>query len=90
MTADGRAWLYYVFTGGYMSLAGLLTIVSFMLMLAGCSVKQVSQGIYEGAQARNQLLTPPAERLEKQVYPAYGDYEHQRTEILKRDSGTAP
>lgn len=83
-------WLYYFLMGVYMSFARLLTIATFLLMLAGCSVKQVSQGIYEGAQTRNQLLAPPAERLEKQVYPAYGDYEHQRSEILKRDSGTTP
>ncbi|MDD2337031.1 MAG: hypothetical protein PHD01_10695 [Geobacteraceae bacterium] len=72
-----------------MSLARFLTILACLFMLSGCSVKQFSQGIYEGAQARNQLLTPPGERFEKQAYPAYGDYEHQRTEILKRDSGTA-
>jgi hypothetical protein len=90
LTAGGGVWLYYLLAEVYMSLARLLTIVSSLIMLAGCSVKQVSQGIYEGAQARNQMLTPPAERLEKQVYPAYGDYEHQRSEILKRDTGTAP
>jgi hypothetical protein len=73
---------------GYRSLTALLTFSIFLIILAGCGVKQVSQGIYEGAQTRNQLLRPPAERLEKQAYPAYGDYEHQRTEILKRDTGT--
>jgi len=72
-----------------MALTRLITIFGVLFMLTGCSVKHFSQGIYEGAQARNQLLTPPGERLEKQAYPAYGDYEHQRAEILKRDSGTA-
>jgi hypothetical protein len=73
---------------GYRSLTALLTISTFLFIPAGCSVKQVSQGVYEGAQTRNQLLRPPAERLEKQAYPTYGDYDHQRTEILKRDNGT--
>ncbi|MGA7826581.1 MAG: hypothetical protein WCA04_02910 [Geobacteraceae bacterium] len=73
-----------------MTMLKIPLLFAFLLMLAACSVKQVRQGIYEGAQTRNQLLTPPAERLEKKVYPSYDDYEHQRSEILKRDSGTVP
>jgi len=76
------------FLGGSMSRMQVPVILVLLFLIAGCSVKQVSQGIYEGAQARNQLLTPPAERLEKEVYPSYDDYAHQRTGILKRDSNS--
>ena len=71
-----------------MSRLQVRTIFVFLFLLTGCSLNQVSQGVYEGAQVRNQLLTPPGERLEKEAYPSYGDYEHQRTGILKRDSGS--
>jgi len=74
------------FLGGSMSRMQVAATFVFLFLLAGCSLKQVSQGIYEGAQARNQLLTPPGERLEKEVYPSYDDYAHQRTGILNRDS----
>jgi len=77
-----------LFVGGNMYRMRKSLIFVFLIMLAGCSFKQVSQGIYEGAQARNQLLVPPAERLEKVMYPAYGDYEQQRTWIIKRDNGS--
>jgi hypothetical protein len=67
----------------------LRTILFFLVLLPGCSVHQVSQGIYAGAQTRNQLLSPPSERLEKEDYSTYGDYEHQRDEIIMRDSGSS-
>jgi hypothetical protein len=72
-----------------MSLRWQITMAVFLFLLAGCSMKQVGQGIYTGAQDRNQLLTPPAERLEKKAYPTYGEYEQQRTGVLERDSGAA-
>lgn len=73
-----------------MSWMRVQAIFIFLFLLAGCTAKQVSQGIYEGAQARNQLLAPPGERLEKEVYPSYDDYAHQRTGIIERDSSGSP
>ncbi len=79
-----------LFVGGHVHRMRMSIIFVFLIMLAGCSFKQVSQGIYEGAQTRNQLLVPPAERLEKEMYTAYGDYEQQRAGIIKRDNGSDP
>ena len=73
-----------------MSRMRMPALIVILLILAGCSMKQVRQGIYEGAQTRNQLLTPPGERLEKEAYPTYGDYDQQRDGILKRDIGSSP
>jgi hypothetical protein len=63
-----------------------LCAAALLGVLAGCSMNQFSQGIYEGSQTRNQLLSPPGERIEKREYSTYGDYEQQRSEILKRDT----
>jgi hypothetical protein len=67
----------------------LLFVSIFLLLMAGCSVNNVVQGIYEGSQTRNELLTPPAERIEKRDYSTHGAYEQQRENILQRDGGTA-
>lgn len=66
----------------------LLVINGLLLLAAGCTVDHVVQGIYEGSQARNELLTPPGERIEKRDYSTHGAYEQQRSEILQRDGGT--
>jgi hypothetical protein len=66
----------------------LFVTVGILLLSTGCTLDHVVQGIYEGSQARNELLTPPGERIEKRDYPTHGAYEQQRNEILQRDGGT--
>ena len=63
-----------------------LCAAALLAVLAGCGMNQVSQGIYEGSQTRNQLLTPPGERIEKRDFSTYGAYDQQRSEILIRDN----
>lgn len=65
----------------------ILVLIYLLLGVTGCSFRQVSQGIYEGVQTRNRLLAPPSERLEKQDYSSFDDYDRQRSGVLHRDGG---
>ncbi|HOP39493.1 MAG TPA: hypothetical protein PLI53_00465 [Geobacteraceae bacterium] len=77
----------YVLSTGRMAVFRILFVVVLLSCVAGCSMKPVGEGIYEGVQTRNRLLVPPPERLEKQDYSTFDAYDRQRGGILRRDSG---
>ena len=61
------------------------------LLAAGCSTQCVYRGFYEGARVKNQLDSPPSERLGKPEPPAdYQQYEMIRRELLQKNSQSSP
>jgi hypothetical protein len=65
--------------------------VVLCLFTAACSARSVYTGLYEGTRVKNQLDTPPPERLGKPEPPVdYQQYEMLRKEMLQRNSQTSP
>lgn len=53
-------------------------IVLGLSLLAGCTVDNMRQGIYEGFRTRNDLQYSPPERAGKPESPDYREYERLR------------
>jgi len=60
--------------------AVLLFFILWLQLLVGCSVKQVTTGVYEGFRVQNDLQSSPAERVGKPESPDYGQYEQMKKE----------
>jgi hypothetical protein len=65
-------------TGG-MTCCPLLLLLMGLLCVAGCAA-DVRPGLYEGFRVRNDLQSPPSERLGKPDSPNYLEYERLKKE----------
>jgi uncharacterized lipoprotein len=64
--------------GGGMATHILIGLL-FTMVLAACSSKNISPGIYEGVRTRSQLQSTPSERLGRPELPAdYQSYDSMR------------
>lgn len=64
----------------------ILTVVC-LVIVSGCTSKQVYNNLYEGVRVRNELQTPPPERVGKTDAPSYQQYENERKEKIKPSTG---
>lgn len=67
--------------------AGMIVVVILLLSVqTGCTWQRIYENLYEGIRVRNELQTPPPERVEQQMLPNYWQYQNS----LRRDKSDEP